>query len=83
MSVVLKVLSAGLPDSAMTILKQAVSIAFNGAAEIEDLNPANLRRMVRLGGSDPGVVLVVLDKESSDKCADIENGLYSSGKYLS
>lgn len=81
MSNALMVLSAGLPVSAKSILEQAMSIAFGDSVEVQELTKENLRSRVRLSLRNTSIVLVILDRVSSDICKDIENGLYSSDKY--
>ena len=77
----LTVLSAGLPVSAKDILAKAMIDAFGDAIDIQELTRENLRSRVRLSSKNVEIVLVILDRVSSDLCADIENGLYSSDKY--
>lgn len=76
----LKVLSAGLPNSAKDILKNAIDEVFDGAVVIQELTNSNLRSSIRLSKSVE-VVLVILDWASFDTCKDIEGGLYQSDKY--
>lgn len=75
------VLTAGLPNSAMEILRGAIDDVFSGAVEVRELTDDILRSRVRLSSRSPEVVLVVLDKYSAEVCQNIESGLYSSDKY--
>lgn len=65
----------------MEILKGAINEAFDGTANVVELDRQNIRSRVRLSVRSVETVLVVLDGVSSDTCKDIENGLYSSDKY--
>lgn len=78
----LNVLIAGLPISAKEMLSEAMNKVFDGTVEVIELTKENLRSRVRLSSKSVETVLVVLDDVSSDICKDIENGLYSSGKYF-
>ena len=79
-----KALVSGLPLSATDILSEALNESFgDGVVDLISLNKDNLRQRVRLSTRDPQVVLVILDKVSTDMCSSIENGLYSSDKFLS
>lgn len=79
-----KALVSGLPLSATDILTEALKESFgDGVVDLISLNKDNLRQRVRLSTRDPQVVLVILDKVSTDMCSNIENGLYSSDKFLS
>lgn len=77
----LTVLSAGLPISAKDILTNAMNEVFDNAVAIQELTKENLRSRVRLSNRSVEVVLVILDRVSSDICNDIEGGLYKSDKY--
>lgn len=77
----LTVLSAGLPISAKDILTNAMNEVFDNAVAIQELTKENLRSRVRLSNRSVEVVLVILDRVSSDLCRDIEGGLYQSDKY--
>lgn len=77
----LKVLSAGLPISAKDILTNAMNEVFDNTVAIKELTKENLRSRVRLSNRSVEVVLVILDRVSSDMCKDIEGGLYKSDKY--
>lgn len=78
----LSVLTYGLPDSAMGILSDAISKAFDNTAKVHNLSDDMLRQRIRLSMRDLEVVLVVLNKDASERCRDIEGGLYSSDKYF-
>lgn len=78
-----KALVSGLPLSAKELLNEALTASFGeGVVDLVSLNKDNLRQMVRLSTRDVQVVLVVLDEVSEELCKDIENGLYSTDKYL-
>ena len=80
----LRVETAGLPISARDLIARAIEMAFGrDVVTMDELNKDNLRHKVRLSSRDLDVVLVVLDGTSTDLCRDIENGLYSSDKFLS
>lgn len=79
----LTVLSAGLPISAKDILTNAMNEVFDNAISIQELTKENLRSRVRLSNRSVEIVLVILDRVSSDLCKDIEGGLYQSDKYYS
>ena len=78
----LSVLVSGLSSSAMSILSEAMEKVYGGTVSIEELDSSRLRSRVRLSNRSVGVVLVVLDGKSSEACRDIEDGLYSSSKYI-
>lgn len=74
--------TSGLPISAKEYLFQALNEAFGeGVVQITEVNSVQLRSRVRMSARNVSDVLVILDGVSAEKCADIENGLYSSGKY--
>ena len=77
----LTVLSAGLPFNAKDILTNTMNEVFDGEIVVQELTRENLRSRVRLSNRSVEIVLVVLDRESSDICKDIEAGLYQSDKY--
>lgn len=74
--------AAGLTTTGLEILSQALTEVF-GEVSIQELGKDNLRYSVRMSMKSSSVVLVVLDSSSSEACKDIENGLYSSDKYVS
>lgn len=72
----------GLPISAKEYIHKALVEAFGeGVVELTEINPVQLRSRVRLASKNVADILVILDGVSAEKCADIENGLYSDGKY--
>ena len=73
--------AAGLTTTGLEILSQALSEVF-GEVSIQELGKDNLRYCVRMSMKSSSVILVVLDGGSSEACKDIENGLYSSDKYI-
>lgn len=73
--------AAGLTTTGLEILSQALNEVF-GEVSIQELGKDNLRYSVRMSMKSSTVVLVVLDGSSSEACKDIENGLYSSDKYI-
>ena len=74
--------TSGLPISAKEYLFQALNEAFGeGVVQITEVNSVQLRSRVRMSARNVSDVLVILDGVSAEKCEDIENGLYSSGKY--
>lgn len=76
------VLTSGLPISARELLNEAMSVAFDGMVDIQELTDENLRSKVRLSSRSVEIILVVLDSVSADSCQDIENGLFQSDKYF-
>lgn len=74
--------AAGLTTTGMEILSQALSEVF-GEVSLQELGKDNLRYNVRMSLKSSSVVLVALDSSSEKACKDIENGLYSSDKYVS
>lgn len=78
----LNIVTSGLPLTAKEILSRAVSEVFGeDGTDIIDLSSDKLRSRVRMSTRNVGDVLVILDGVSSNKCKDIENGLYASDKY--
>ena len=73
--------AAGLTTTGLEILSQALMEVF-GEVSIQELGKDNLRYSVRMSMKSSSIVLVVLDSSSSEACKDIENGLYSSDKYV-
>lgn len=73
--------AAGLTTTGLEILSQALTEVFGGVS-IQELGKDDLRYSVRMSMKSSTVVLVVLDGSSSEACKDIENGLYSSDKYI-
>ena len=74
--------AAGLTTTGLEILSQALTEVF-GEVSIQELGKDNLRYSVRMSMKSSTVVLVALDSSSEKACKDIENGLYSSDKYIS
>lgn len=74
--------TSGLPISAKEYLFKGLNEAFGeGVVNIIEVDNIQLRSRVRLSAKNVADVLVVLDSVSAERCADIENGLYSSDKY--
>lgn len=74
--------TSGLPISAKEYLFEAFNQAFGkDMVQIVEVDATQLRSRVRMSSKNVADVLVVLDGVSANKCADIENGLYSSDKY--
>ena len=75
-------ITSGLPISAKEYLFEAFNQAFGkDMVQIVEVDATQLRSRVRMSSKNVADVLVVLDGVSASKCADIENGLYSSDKY--
>lgn len=73
---------AGLPISAKEYIHQALTEAYGeGAVNLTEVDAVQLRSRVRMSSRNVGDVLVILDGVSSEKCKDIEQGLYNSDKY--
>lgn len=74
--------AAGLTTTGLEILSKALNEVF-GEVSIQELGKDDLRYCVRMSMKSSSVVLVALDGSSAEACKDIENGLYSSDKYIS
>lgn len=73
----------GLPLSAKEFLNRAFTEAMGeDMVNIVEVDSSVLRQRVRLASKSPSIVLVVLDGVAAGKCADIEDGLFTSDKYL-
>lgn len=77
----LSAFAAGLPTTGLEILSKALTEVF-GEVSLQELGKDNLRYNVRISTKSASVVLVVLDSSSESACKDIEDGLYSSDKYI-
>ncbi len=75
---------SGLPINAKTLLSDCLTKCFGeSVVAIEELGKDMLKTKVRLSSKNPNIILVVLDRVSTDICNSIENGLYASDKFFS
>ena len=74
------VLVSGLSLEAKELVSKAIEQAFEGQANLVELNTSNLVDMVWAGVNSPAICLIVLDGVSEEKCSAVE-GLTSLDKY--
>ena len=72
----------GFPVKAQEYLSKAIQASFGGMADIEMIPKDKIKTKVRLSFRDTNIPLVVLDKDTEEQCAGIDNGLFASDRYL-